>query len=238
MIQIKEKIGIVIQARMSSTRLPGKVLMEFCGLPLLLFLIKILKEFNIGAAIVIATSNHAKDDRIESFCKAHRIDYIRGSESNVFKRFQVAAETFDFDHIIRITGDNPLTNYRILTSSLNTHLETGADLTSTRKIRQDRTIERYAPKGNSIDVINCSTLMGIDANTLDDFEREHVIPVFYSGPYRISYVKTKLRTDFSYSIDDLYDFERVEDVANQLLRNGSLLTALGYEQSSIDNDQN
>lgn len=228
----KQKIGIVIQARMNSTRLPGKVLKEFCGQPLLLFQIQLLKQFNIDATIVIATSDHIKDDHIVSLCKTHRVAYVRGSEDNVFQRFQVAAKQFRFDHIVRITGDNPLTNFRILTTSLERHLDTKSDLTSTRKIRHDRSIERYAPKGNSIDVLNCKSLMQIDSKSLDGFEKEHVIPIFYTGDYRVSYVKTNLKTDFSYSIDNLDDFNRVEAVANQLLKNGTLLATLEFPENS------
>jgi len=211
---------------MNSTRLPGKVLMDFCGKPMLLFQINLLETYNLKAEIVVATSYNPLDDKIISFCKDHGIKYVRGSEDNVFERFKLTAEKFKFDHIVRLTGDNPFTNYRILKACLQKHIKNNPDLTSTRQILQDHTIDRFTPKGNSIDVINCSTLFDIDPERLNDFEKEHVIPVFFNGKYRVSYVKINIPDAISFSIDDQSDFERVSKYAQICLDKGTLLQEL------------
>jgi len=211
---------------MNSTRLPGKVLMNISGKPMLLFQINLIEMYNFQAEIVVATSYNPLDDKIVSFCIKHEIKYVRGSEDNVFERFQLTAEKFKFDHIVRLTGDNPLTNYRILKACLQKHIKNNPDLTSTRQILQDHTIDRFTPKGNSIDIINCSTLLGIDPERLNDFEKEHVIPVFFNGKYRVSYVKINVPDAISFSIDDQSDFKRVSQYTQYCLEKGTLLQEL------------
>lgn len=221
-------LGIVIQARMNSSRLPGKVLMDFCGKPMLLFQVALLRRFNLGAEIVIATTENPLDDQIEALCKENHIRYVRGSEENVFQRFRLVVERFQFDHVVRLTGDNPLTDYRVLKACLKKHLETLPDLTSTRRILPDRSIERYVPKGNSVDVINCQTLLSIDPEGLDDFQREHVIPVFFDRHYTVSLVEGFTFSHASITVDDAGDFERVSRYVQDLLERDCLLEELGF----------
>lgn len=229
MKELKKKFGIVIQARMNSTRLPGKVLIDFCGKPMLLFQINLLEMYNLHTEVVVATSHNPLDGKIVSFCKDHGIKYVRGSEDNVFERFQIAAEKFGFEHVIRLTGDNPLTSYPILMDSFEKHRRNESDLTTTRKITSGHKIVRFAPKGYSVDVINCRTLLNIDTDRLNKYEKEHVIPVFFNGNYRVSYVKASSPGEMSFSIDDYDDFERVSEYVNSCLRKGTLLRELGVE---------
>lgn len=213
---------------MNSSRLPGKVLMDFCGKPLLLFQVELLQQFDLGTEIVIATTENPLDDKVEALCGEHHIRYVRGSEANVFQRFCLVAERFQFNHIVRLTGDNPLTGYRILKACIEKHMEALPDLTSTRRILPDRSIERYAPKGSSVDVINCKTLLSIDPDSLDDFQREHVIPVFFDGHYDVSLVKDFAFSYASLSVDDAKDFGRVHQYAQDLIERHRLLDELGF----------
>jgi len=203
--------------------------MDFCGKPMLLFQINLLEKYNLHTEIVVATSHNPLDDRIVSFCKEHGIKYVRGSEDNVFERFQRAAENFNFDHIVRLTGDNPLTNYRVIKACLEKHITSQPDLTSTRKVLSDHTVVRFAPKGNSVDVIDCRTLLSIDSNCLNSFQKEHVIPVFFNGKYRVSYVKINIPEAMSFSIDDQNDLERVSQYAQSCLEQETLLQELDLE---------
>ena len=203
--------------------------MDFCGKPMLLFQINLLEKYNLQAEIVVATSYNPLDDKIVSFCKEHGIKYVRGSEDNVFERFQLAAEKFKIDHIVRLTGDNPLTNYSVIKACLEKHITSQPDLTSTRKVLSDHTVVRFAPKGNSVDVIDCRTLLSIDSNCLSSFQKEHVIPVFFNGRYRVSYVKINIPEAMSFSIDDQNDLERVSQYAQSCLEKGTLLQELDLE---------
>jgi spore coat polysaccharide biosynthesis protein SpsF len=226
--ELSDRIGIVIQARMASTRLPNKVLMELGGKPMLQFQIDLLRHYDLPYPIIVATSENQLDDSLETFCGRNSIPCVRGSEEDVFGRFCLVAKEFDFDHIVRLTGDNPLTHYGILVACIQKHLEAVPDLASTRRIRADGSIERFVPKGHSVDVINCETLLSIDSNSLNDFEREHIIPVFFRGPYRVCYVRSNEIASMSLSVDTVEDFKRVADYVRNALDEGTLFQKLGF----------
>ena len=213
---------------MASTRLPNKVLMELGGKPMLQFQIDILRHYDLPYPIIIATSENQLDDSLETFCRQNSIPCVRGSEEDVFGRFCRVAQEFDFDHIVRLTGDNPLTHYGILKACIQAHLEAVPDLASTRRIRADGSIERFVPKGHSVDVINCETLLSIDSNSLNDFEKEHIIPVFFRGPYRVCYIQSNQIASISLSVDDIEDFERVADYVRNARDEDTLFQKLGF----------
>src|SRR4051812_31068148 len=98
----------VIQARMSSSRLPGKVLMPIAEKPLLWHVVHRLRQCRSVDRIAVATSTDARDDAIEAFCAAERILCIRGSLDNVLDRYRLAAERSEARTLLRITGDSPL----------------------------------------------------------------------------------------------------------------------------------
>lgn len=120
-------IGIIIQARMGSTRLPGKVLKKLGDKNLLEYIISRLLLLNKDIKIVIATSDLKKDDEIENFCKIHNISYFRGSEQNVLERYYLCAQEYDFEHIIRLTGDNPFIDIEELDNLIDLHLDSKSD---------------------------------------------------------------------------------------------------------------
>lgn len=221
--------AIVIQARMASTRLPGKVLMDFCGRPMLLFQIELLKSYRMGIPILVATGVSVKDDAINNMCLSNDIQCFRGSDDNVFLRYRVLAEENAFDNIVRLTADNPLTNYTIFNLCIEEQIRSESDLTTTRKIMSDGSIERYVAKGNSVDVISSKALLGVDTETLSEREKEHVIPVFFKGQHKISFVRSGQDDRSSYSVDEPEDFYRVEKYVGQLLREKTLLKEMGYE---------
>jgi spore coat polysaccharide biosynthesis protein SpsF len=207
--------------------------MELGGKPMLQFQIDILRHYDLPYPIIVATSENQLDDSLETFCGLNSIPCVRGSEEDVFGRFCLVAREFDFEHIVRLTGDNPLTHYGILKACIQAHLEAVADLASTRRIRADGSIERFVPKGHSIDVINCETLLSIDWNSLNDFEKEHIIPVFFRGLYRVCYVKSNQIASMSLSVDTIEDFEKVADYVRVARDEGTLFQKLGF---SADRD--
>ncbi len=101
-------VTAIVQARMSSTRLPGKVLMEICSKPILALLVERLKASKRIERIVIATSVDATDDVIAAWCNKNSVDLFRGSLDDVLDRYYNAALTYGADTIVRITADCPL----------------------------------------------------------------------------------------------------------------------------------
>jgi spore coat polysaccharide biosynthesis protein SpsF len=214
---------------MGSTRLPGKVLKNFCGVPLIQFQIELLKKFNLGFDIIVATTNRVKDQKIISLCKKIGAITFTGSELDVFDRFKKVIQQYQFENIIRLTADNPLISYRVLMDSIYSHINGKYDLTSTREIMNDGTIKRYVPKGLSIDIINCKSLLSIESNSLNTFEKEHLIPVFYRGLHRVNIIKPSIHYSDELSIDSIQEFNKVQEFTKSLIDNGELFKYLGFE---------
>jgi spore coat polysaccharide biosynthesis protein SpsF len=121
------KLGIIIQARMGSTRLPGKVLRPIIGKPLLGHVLARAGRLKHPAHTVVATTVNERDDLIVEFCKENRAEVFRGSEANVLDRYHQCATTYRFDHIVRLTADNPFTDIVELDRLIDLHLSWEAD---------------------------------------------------------------------------------------------------------------
>ena len=223
------KIAFVIQARMGSTRLPGKVLSDFCGKPMLKFQIDLLRNNNLGIDIVVATSTNEENDKIEQLCDDNMVQCIRGDENNVFNRFCMAAQLCSLNHIIRLTGDNPLPSLDVIKACMKMHLRNVPDLTSTRRVMQDYSLKRYIPKGLSVDILNCKTLLGIDQSSLNNNEKDRVIPIFFNKKYNVKIIKDYDIDLPELSVDTPEDHERVSAFAKNLLNHSQLLHVLGYQ---------
>lgn len=123
------RVGIVIQARMGSTRLPGKVLMPIGGTPLLDLILDRLERSRTRAAVVVATSGDTRNDVIASHCLTRRVACFRGSEQDVLDRYVACARAHDFAHVLRLTADNPFTDIVELDRLVATHLRESNDYT-------------------------------------------------------------------------------------------------------------
>lgn len=124
---MNDRVGIILQARMGSTRLPGKVLMPFRHTTLLGWILERLRD--LPWPVVVATSNLPRDDDIEQYCRGMDASCFRGSEGDVLDRYFRCAQNHGFDHVIRLTGDNPFPDIEMLRILVETHLENGADYT-------------------------------------------------------------------------------------------------------------
>jgi spore coat polysaccharide biosynthesis protein SpsF len=98
-------IGAIIQARMTSTRLPGKVLMPINGRPVIEYLFAQLKHVQKLDTIVLATTTNKEDDPLVKYAKANGYNYYRGSEHDVLERYYNAAKQYNIHHILRVTAD-------------------------------------------------------------------------------------------------------------------------------------
>lgn len=119
--------GIIVQARMGSTRLPGKVLRDFNGKTLLGQISFRLKTKRNDAKVIIATSKLIQDDVIEDFCKMNNLACFRGSEKNVLDRYYQCAKKYEFDNIVRMTADNPFPDIEELDNLIDFHIHNHYD---------------------------------------------------------------------------------------------------------------
>lgn len=123
-------LGIIIQARMGSKRLPGKVLKKIGDKTLLEHIFYRLLFLRHDAQVILATSDTIKDDVLEEFCIERDICCFRGSEHNVLERYYLCAREYGFFDIVRLTGDNPFTDIEELDNLIDLHLQTCSDYTS------------------------------------------------------------------------------------------------------------
>jgi spore coat polysaccharide biosynthesis protein SpsF len=164
-------VTAVVQARMGSTRLPGKVLMDLGGRPMLRVMLDRLRLVH-ELDVVVATSDLAADDAIEDCAGEAGVPVVRGSESDVLGRFVTALDAHPSSDVLRLTADCPLTDPAIVRSAIETHRRTGADYTS-------NTLVRTFPDGLDVEVVSAAALRAAaDEATLPE-EREHVTPFVY-----------------------------------------------------------
>ena len=121
--------GIIIQARCGSTRLPGKILKVIHDRTLLDHILDRLKERKEKAVVVIATSTLPRDDAVEAFCRERGVLCFRGSESNVLSRYYECATQQGFDHIVRLTADNPFVDVEEVDRLIAYHIACGNEFT-------------------------------------------------------------------------------------------------------------
>ncbi len=117
----------IVQARMGSTRLPGKVLRDILGKPLLWHVLHRLKKCSKVDQVVVATTTASEDDTVEQFCREQRVSVIRGPQDNVLARFDIAVQRFDPDMIVRVNADAPLVDPDFIDHMIGTMMKEGAD---------------------------------------------------------------------------------------------------------------
>lgn len=167
----------VLQARFSSSRLPGKVLKDLLGEPMLYRQIERVSRSKRIDKLVVATSTDHSDDPVEKMCLDKGVHCFRGSLDDVLDRFYRAAEPFSPDHVVRLTGDCPLIDSNVIDSIVELHLAEGNDYTS-------NTIIPTFPDGLDAEVVTWNALKTAWENATLPSEREHVTPFIYKRPER------------------------------------------------------
>jgi spore coat polysaccharide biosynthesis protein SpsF len=167
------KIGIIVQCRMTSSRLPGKVLYSVRGKPMIQYTLESLARCRRGQ-VVVATSDHVSDFPIVEFCRESGISYHVGPLSAVATRFAEAVAAFGFDCFARISGDSPLIDHRLVDMAIDRFIEFGCLMSTNVKVRT-------FPKGQSVEVLDARTfLRGVERIVSPD-DQEHVTPWFYAN---------------------------------------------------------
>jgi len=203
-----------IEARMGSSRLPGKVLADVCGKPALTKLCDRLKRCERLDGIILATSTDPKDDVLETWAADEGIDCHRGSEEDVLKRVVEAQELMRSDFVVEITGDCTLLDPEIIDMGVVTFMENACDVvTNTWKLS--------FPMGEDIQVYRLSDLKVIEKNILDPAVREHVSLYFYENPdqFRILHLFAPKRwhgPDYRFMLDYQEDLEFIREIYQRL----------------------
>jgi spore coat polysaccharide biosynthesis protein SpsF len=168
---------VIVQARMTSTRLPGKVLLPILDRPMLAWELDRLRSVRRDVRIAVATTVRPEDEPIVELCAAMDVPIARGSEEDVLDRYRQAAELFDADPVIRVTSDCPLIDPDVTRAVLELWERSGADYAS-------NTLERRFPRGLDSEVFSRSSLEVAWREAAEAHEREHVTPFLYQHPER------------------------------------------------------
>lgn len=204
-------VTCVVQARTGSTRLPGKVLAELCGRPMLAFLLERLVSLHVDH-LVVATSDLVQDDPVADAARRRGVDVVRGSESDVLDRFLRALDAYPADVVVRLTADCPLSDPAIIEAAIDLRAATGADYAS-------NSLLRTFPVGLDVEVVSTDALREAAAEATDAAEREHVMPFIYRRPerYRLAALRTPaLAATQRWTVDTPADLERVRSIVARL----------------------
>jgi spore coat polysaccharide biosynthesis protein SpsF len=207
------KLGIVVQARMGSTRLPGKVLRPIAGRPLLAHVLGRLAGLRFPAQVVIATSTETADDVIESFCQGFGVACFRGSETDVLARYRECARAYDFDQVVRLTADNPFTDVAELDRLIQLHLDAGNDYTHSFGLM---------PLGVGAEIFTRAALERSCREGHAPNHREHVNEYIQENPnlFRIGQLDVpagKRHPEMRLTVDTEEDYQRASRVAGQAM---------------------
>ena len=208
-------VHILIQARMGSTRLPGKSLLPFGGSTVVGYLYNSLMQHGFSdESVSFVIPDSPDNDNLSCYLNDNKIPLFRGSENDVLSRYIDASKHVPQETIVRLTADNPLISTSLIECCIKQHIEMKADVTSTRLIDAQGNITRFVPKGSSVDIFNKNILGSIDIEYCSSFEKEHVIPALFQltevntvNEEKISECGIKLKREEIISIDTQQDYQ-------------------------------
>lgn len=202
----------IVQARMTSTRLPGKVLREVLGRPLLGYQLERMRRARSLDRIVIATTTNATDDPVAAFCRREGCDVVRGPEHDVLERYAQAERAFPADTVVRLTSDCPLIDPDLVDLAVRRFGEQPCDYLSNM-------LQPTWPYGMAVEVMTAVALRAAAAEAQDAREREHVTPFLYWRPQRFRLESLTMAPDLSrhrWTVDTPEDFELVRRILEAL----------------------
>lgn len=194
----------ILQARMSSKRLPGKSLKLIRGKEVLQLVYDQISKSKYISKIIIATSKHISDDKIVTFCKKRNISVFRGSLNNVASRFNKIIKKENCKEFLRINGDSPLSNSSLIDRMCKEFLKGKNEIVT-------NSFPRSFPKGQSVEIIK-SSLIKKNINKFNKYDLEHVSSYFYKNFYKFKIRNIKNKIDqsmYNLSIDTKKDFANI-----------------------------
>ncbi|HYG87180.1 MAG TPA: glycosyltransferase family protein [Azospirillum sp.] len=212
----------VIQARMTSTRLPGKVLMIAAGRPMLAHQVERVRRSTELDGIVIATTTNATDDPVAEFARSAGVGVFRGSEEDVLGRVHGAAAGEGAELVVRLTGDCPLIDPEIIDRVVD-------------RLRADPPIDyatsgmpRTWPLGLDAEAMTFTALSAAQREAVDPYDREHVTPFIYRQPERFRLASVRSMEDLGrhrWTLDEPADLDLIRRILDALY---SRKPAFGY----------
>lgn len=204
---------LVVQARMTSTRLPGKVMLPLVGEPMLTRLVERLRRVQRADGVVIATTDNAQDDAIATLCVQQSLPCHRGSEHDVLSRYADAVRLHGGDTVVRITSDCPMIDPALIDQVIAVYEEGESDYVSNM-------MPPTWPYGMAVEVFSAVALAQAHAEATQLSEREHVTPFLYWHPERYRLRNVASPVDLSHhrwTVDTPEDYELVGRLFDHLM---------------------
>jgi N-acetylneuraminate synthase/N,N'-diacetyllegionaminate synthase len=210
----KAKVAAFIQARMASTRLPGKVLMDLAGKPVLQHVVDRVSRCELIDDIIVATSFESSDDPIEKHCKKNGIKFFRGEHEDALSRFVEAARVFKSDIIVRITADCPLIDPLVISEVIKNHIRSEYEYSH---ILAEEKYRQALPRGENVEVFWKETLDKLDRLSTTKDQREHITILIDQKPglFSVNRIEPKSelsRPQYRLTLDTIEDFNLISSV--------------------------
>lgn len=203
----------ILQARLSSSRLPGKVLLPLAGAPMILRQVERVRRAARIDRLVVATSDRPDDDRLAQALSGAGVEVYRGPLDDVLARFVGALDALPADHVVRLTGDCPLIDPDLIDATIELHLRTGADYS------QNRLVDKGFPKGQDVEIITAAALRRAAAEASTPEEHEHVTWGVWNHPevYKVERLEPpEDQGQVRWTVDRPDDYEFVSAVYDAL----------------------
>jgi len=222
----RKKTGVIIQARLDSSRLPGKVMKKIMGRPILSYIIDRLKESKLINKIIVASTDKKIDKPIIALAKRYKVSYFAGDEKDVLERYYQAAKKFKIDPIVRVTGDCPVIDPKVIDRLISYYFVKKYDYV---------TLPKNYPEGIDVEVFSFKVLENAFREAKKPSEREHVTPYIWNNPkiFKLGRIKSDFKEDFSYlhwSVDEKRDLKFIRRIYKKLYRKGKIF----YMQDILD----
>ncbi|WP_172257162.1 cytidylyltransferase domain-containing protein [Saccharibacillus deserti] len=206
------RVTAIIQARMGSTRLPGKVMKKLGDRTVLGHVINRCQAIPSVTQVIVATTTSAEDSVICEEAEMYGVPYYKGSEENVLSRYYEAAKTFQAEVVVRITSDCPLLDPQISHTVIEEFLKSGCDYASSG-------LSETFPRGMDTEVFSFEALEESYQHASESFEKEHVTPYIYLHPDRFklkSFSNGKDLSGYRLTLDTEEDWNLISKIYNEL----------------------
>lgn len=206
------KTVAIIQGRMNSRRLPGKILSDVAGSPLISHVIRRAEASGVFHDVVLATTADRSDDPVEEFCVSRGIHFFRGDTDDVLRRYAETARSCGAELIARLTGDCPLLDPDVIRRVVESFDPARHDYVS-------NALRRTYPDGLDTEVFTMSALAAAEKRAVLPSEREHVTPYLHKHPelFRIGHVtQERDLSDLRWTVDEARDLDFVREVFREL----------------------
>lgn len=213
------KVVAIVQARMGSTRLPGKALLDLAGKSMLARVVERLRRAAAIDEVLVATTDRPADDAIVAECRKSAVPVCRGDQDDVLDRYYRAAQLSKAEIVVRITSDCPLIDPEITGKTIAAFLEAHPDYAS-------NTLVRTFPRGLDTEVMSCKALARAWQDARKPHEREHVTPYIYEHPEQFKLLPVTGEKDYSqhrWTVDAPEDLELVRTIYERLGGKGDFL---------------